>query len=132
MEHHEQHGDMHTVGYGTYILVWLGLVVFTGLTVGAAFVDLASMTVPVALAIATVKTSLVVYFFMHIKYESSLFKIFLVICFVFLVISFVLTFFDFGFRPVPEDEESANKAQVSSVQLPASVSGSPLTGIALK
>lgn len=98
MEHQDNTEEFHTVGYGIYIVVWLALVVFTGITVSVAGVQLKTLTVPVALGIASVKTALVMFFFMHIKYEPPLFKAMLLICLITFVIFIVLTFFDFGFR----------------------------------
>ena len=48
------------------------LMVLTVITVAAAFVDLGNLNVIVALAIAVVKATLVVLFFMHVKYSSKL------------------------------------------------------------
>lgn len=96
-QHHSDHAT-HTVGYGIYVLVWLGLVAFTGLTVAVAFVDLRWLTIPVALSIAVAKTMLVVLYFMHVKYESGLFKGMILVCLVTFVIFIGLTFFDIAFR----------------------------------
>ena len=51
------------------------LMVCTALTVGAAFIDLGNLNFPVALAIAVFKATLVVLFFMHVKYGSRLTKL---------------------------------------------------------
>ena len=45
------------------------------MTVGLAFVNLGQLNIVVALAVAIVKASLVVMFFMHLKYESHLTKV---------------------------------------------------------
>ena len=66
----EQHD--HVVSLGTYVAVFLALLVGTGLTVFASYVDLGPWNTPVALAIAISKASLVVLFFMHLKYGSRL------------------------------------------------------------
>ncbi len=94
------HADDHAGGYGIYLKVWLGLIVFTGITVAAAGVDLksAALTIALALLIASVKTSLVVYFFMHIKYEHLLFKLMLAVCAITFIIFIGLTFFDIAYR----------------------------------
>lgn len=97
MDHHHEN-ETHSVGYGLYILIWLGLVGLTGLTVAIAGVDLKEFTVPMALAIASVKTMLVILYFMHIKYESFFFKVMIAMCLVTFVIFIVLTFFDILFR----------------------------------
>ena len=58
----------HIVPPGIYLTIILTLLVLTAATVGAAYVDLGRFNIVVALAIATVKATLVVLFFMHAKY----------------------------------------------------------------
>ena len=67
-EHHEH----HIVQPITYIFVFGTLLLFTGITVGAAYVDLGPLNPVVALAIATFKAVVVILFFMHVKYQSRL------------------------------------------------------------
>ena len=88
----------HSIGYGTYILVWIGLVVFTGLTVVVSGVHLKELTVTTALVIASVKTILVLLYFMHLKYEPSLFKTLVVVVVIALATFIILTFLDVLFR----------------------------------
>jgi len=78
-EHHNEH---HIVSPVTYAIILGCLLVFTGLTVGASFIDLGETRLPfnlvvywnpvVALAIACTKMVLVVLFFMHVKYSTRL------------------------------------------------------------
>ena len=70
-EHHEQ---VHVVKPGVYITIFLILLVLTALTTGMSFVDLGVFNAVIALAIACLKASLVVLFFMHIHYSSRLLK----------------------------------------------------------
>ena len=62
----------HIVPLRTYYLVFLTLMVCTGITVAVAFVDLGPMNVVVAMTIAVLKATLVVLFFMHVKYSTRL------------------------------------------------------------
>ena len=63
----DQHGDEdHAHGPGRYVLIWLLLLFFTGLTVVTGRMDLHGANLPLALVIATVKAGLVVLFFMHL------------------------------------------------------------------
>ena len=66
-----QHGD----SLGTYLAVFATLLVFTAITVAVAFVDLGVMSNVVALGIATVKATLVLLFFMHVRGSSALTKV---------------------------------------------------------
>jgi cytochrome c oxidase subunit IV len=83
----------HVVSLRVYIGVFLTLLALTALTTGVAFIDLGPMNTVVALAIAGVKMLLVVLFFMHARYSSSLVKIVILAGFFWLalLISFTLT-----------------------------------------
>jgi cytochrome c oxidase subunit 4 len=61
------------VPIATYVMVFLALMVGTGVTVAASYVDLGIWNTPVAMAIAVTKACLVVFFFMHLKYSPKLF-----------------------------------------------------------
>lgn len=75
----------HLQPYRVYIFVFIALVVFTVFTVVAAGIDLGGLNVPLALAIACVKASLVGLFFMHLRFEGrwvwgfAVFSIFLLL-----------------------------------------------------
>ena len=62
----------HIVPKSTYYLIFGALMIGTALTVAAAFVDLGALNTVVALAIACTKATLVVLFFMHVKYSPKL------------------------------------------------------------
>lgn len=89
----------HVVGVKTYILVFLALMILTGTTVGAAFVDLGALNPVIALTIAVVKGVLVVLFFMHVKYSSKMTKVVVISGFFFLLILLALTMTDYISRP---------------------------------
>lgn len=88
----------HIVPYRTFFLIWLALLCLTGVTIGVAQIDLGALNVWVALAIATLKSSLVVMVFMHLKYEQLLFKLAVVTALVILAIFIGFTFFDVLYR----------------------------------
>jgi len=84
--------------FSTYVGIWLGLLMLTVLTVTVAGLNLGSLSVIGAIAIAAVKSSLVIMFFMHIKYEDKVFKIMLALTVFTLVVILLLTFADTAFR----------------------------------
>lgn len=69
-----EHADHHIVTPRMYTMVFVTLLIFTGVTVGAAYVDLHIFNPIVALAIASFKAVVVILFFMHVKYQSRLIK----------------------------------------------------------
>lgn len=88
----------HSPSYGLLTGIWLGLLVMTGVTVWVAGIDLGFLNVVVALAVATFKASLVVFIFMHLKYENLMLKSFVLLAFVILAIFIGFTFFDTAYR----------------------------------
>lgn len=55
----------------TYVLVWVALMLFTGLTAGVSYINLGAWSGLVAIAIASTKALLVALFFMHLRYEHQ-------------------------------------------------------------
>jgi len=97
MEKHDYyHGHSHS--YGIYILVWLGLMALTALTVVIAGMNIGRFTVVTALVIASFKAYLVLTIFMHLRSETKTFLVFVIVALLFLGISFVLLFSDYSFH----------------------------------
>jgi cytochrome c oxidase subunit 4 len=65
-------GSDHVVSIKVYLAIFAMLMVLTASTVWAAFLDLGPLNTFVALAIAVTKATLVILFFMHVKYSSRL------------------------------------------------------------
>jgi cytochrome c oxidase subunit 4 len=64
---HDSHG--HVVPFRVLLAVWAALMVLTVITVAATWVDLGNLNLWIAMAIATVKATLVVLYFMHMRYD---------------------------------------------------------------
>jgi cytochrome c oxidase subunit IV len=58
-----------------YGIIFASLLFFTALTVAASYLELGVFNAVVALGIAVIKATLVVLFFMHIRYSSKLTKL---------------------------------------------------------
>ena|SRR5579875_1569172 len=69
-----EHSTHHIVTPAQYGLVFATLLVFTGITVGAAYIDMKWANPVIALFIACFKACVVILFFMHAKYQSRLIK----------------------------------------------------------
>ena len=61
----------HATSRAFYVALGISLLVLTGITVFAAFVNLGPFNLVVALLIATIKATLVILFFMHVKGASE-------------------------------------------------------------
>jgi cytochrome c oxidase subunit IV len=96
-ESHKVHAQ-HVVSYGQYVLVWLGLIALTCLTVALAGIDLGHWVIITALMIASVKGMLVMNIFMHLKFEEPAFRYFVLVALITFLIFISLTFFDYAFH----------------------------------
>ena len=81
-----------------YFAVFAALMVLTTVTVLVAYVNLGPWNKIVALGIASFKATLVVLYFMHVKYASRMTKLIVVSGFFFLMILLTLTMADYGSR----------------------------------
>jgi cytochrome c oxidase subunit 4 len=91
----EEHEHEHIVPVTVYYAVFGALMVLTAATVAVAFVDLGRFNIAVALAVALVKATLVVLFFMHVKYSSRLVQLVVLAAIVWLIILFGITLTDY-------------------------------------
>jgi len=69
-----EHAQHHIVTPLQYTYVFGTLLLFTGITVGAAYIDLKWANPVIALGIASFKAVIVILFFMHAAYQSRLIK----------------------------------------------------------
>ncbi len=104
MHIHKQESRGHISPTKTYIYVGLSLLILTAITVAASYMDFGSMVINIiiALIIATIKASLVILYFMHLKYENKIlwgFGIFYPLI-LFLILIFFLII-DVFFRVIP-------------------------------
>ena len=90
----DAHSSDHVVSLKIYFAIFGALMVLTALTVWVAFIDLGAMNTFVALAVAVTKATLVILFFMHVKYSSKLTWLVVASGFFFLVIMLALTMSD--------------------------------------
>jgi len=78
-EHHEhepeQHAEDHIVSPAVYAVILGALLIGTAITIAASYLEMGPWNPVVAIAIACAKATLVVLFFMHIKYSSKLMKL---------------------------------------------------------
>jgi cytochrome c oxidase subunit IV len=77
------------------VRVWLALLVLTGFTIYIANQDLGLLNTPVALLVAITKASLVIVFFMGVKWNTPLTKTVAVSGFVWLLILFFMGMNDY-------------------------------------
>lgn len=99
-------GGHHIVSVKVYLLIFFALLAGTALTVTVSYYDLdvqlLGKTVPfntvVMLCIAATKATLVILYFMHVKYSPRLLWIFVAAGFMWLAILIILTMSDYASR----------------------------------
>ena len=82
----------------TFVFVWIALLCLTALTIKAAQMQMGEWSMVANIAIASAKASLVLWFFMHLKYEKRLFKLLLFVPILTISVIIGLTFFDIWYR----------------------------------
>jgi len=97
MSHNESH-QHHIVPLSTYFAVFAALIVGTIATAAVAYQDLGWMNNVIMLAIAVTKATLVVVFFMHVKYGSRLTWLIVAGSVFFLLILIIFTMNDYLYR----------------------------------
>ena len=85
----------HVAPKTLYYTIFGALMVLTIVTVEVATHNFGALNFPVAIGIAITKATLVILFFMHAKYSSTLTKLFIGTAFFFLGIMLVLTMSDY-------------------------------------
>ena len=94
----KQAEEQHILSYGNLTLVWIVLLALTALTVWVAHHNVGIGHVWGSLAIACLKSGLVIAFFMHMKYEGRLLRWLLFTALAILAIFIGFTFFDVLYR----------------------------------
>ena len=88
----------HIVPYRTFLLVLLALLAFTFLSIGVTSYNLGPLTVITALVLATLKTILVLSYFMHLKFDVRMFAILVFAVLVLIGVVIFITFLDYLYR----------------------------------
>lgn len=89
------HTETHISSYRSNGFVLLALLILTTITITVTWIDLSALTVLVALVIASIKAFIVLKYFMHLKFESRLFSVFVIMVLSIYVLVIGLTFFDY-------------------------------------
>jgi len=88
----------HTQSYTRLLAVLGALLALTGITVAVSRIELGALNIWMAILIASVKSSLVLLFFMHLKYEGRLIRITFLVTIFTLAILISFLFWDISFR----------------------------------
>jgi cytochrome c oxidase subunit 4 len=107
-----QMGHHHVSSSAMFFNVLVALLILTVVTVGASRIDFGPANMLIAMLIASVKASLVILFFMHVKWDTAINKIVFLSSFLFLSLLFVFTLADQATRRIDHPMHET-KAKVS-------------------
>lgn len=93
-----EHEKDHIIPYKTFLIVLAVLITLTLTSVAVTKIYLGTLTVFIALLIATIKSSFVLRIFMHLKFENKLFSIMVVAVALLLALVIIITLTDYIFR----------------------------------
>jgi cytochrome c oxidase subunit 4 len=88
------HSKPHVLPLSTYLMVGSALLVLTFVTVLVAQFHFGEWNLIVAMAVAAVKATLVLLFFMHLKYDNKIYAYAFLISIAFLAVFIVFTMID--------------------------------------
>ena len=94
---HEAH-EHHVLPDSLFIKVWVGLLILTGITVAGSVYFPGKIGILVAMIVTPIKATLILMYFMHLKYEKKVFTIMFLVAVGILAVFIGLTFFDYLLR----------------------------------
>jgi cytochrome c oxidase subunit 4 len=101
MSDHDAHAlaeEHHPLADNLLLKVFTALIVLTGITVAASVYYPGKIGVGVAMVVTPLKATLILMFFMHLRYERRVFVIMFLVAIAVLAIVMGLTFFDYLYR----------------------------------
>lgn len=88
----------HISSYESHGKVLISLLILTMISVLVTWIDFGVFTIAVALTVASVKATIVLTWFMHLKFESSFIRWMVAGVFVLFTLVLIITFIDYFFR----------------------------------
>jgi cytochrome c oxidase subunit IV len=93
-----ENSSHHIVPYRVYLVILAILIVLTGISVAVTQIDFGAVTIAVALLLASVKSTLVLIYFMHLKFDNRMFSIMATGVILMIGVVIFVTFLDYLFR----------------------------------
>lgn len=119
---HDAHDDgavhAHVSSTAFYVAVFLGLLFLTGMTVGQSYVDLGKANIILVILIATMKASLVVTFFMHLKWDNKFNALIFISTIFFIAVFFAYTMNDTEHRGDLDPDQNVKVWEKNGEQAP--------------
>ena len=88
----------HIVPYRVHLIILAFLIIMTLISVGVTHIYLGTVTVTIALLLATIKGGLVLSYFMHLKFDQKFYALMVIGVFTLIIAVIVVTFLDYLYR----------------------------------
>lgn len=95
---HQEQAAHALIPYRLFVGVWGALVLLTAITSVASLYFPGAIGITVAVVVTPLKAALVLAFFMHLKYESAVYRVMLYSTFAIVAVFLVLTYVDYFYR----------------------------------
>ena len=116
---HADHGMGHACPMWILVSVWLTLMVLTVTTLTLSNMNFGRLDLPIAMSIATVKATLVMAYFMHLRWDKPYNAVVFLASFLFAAIFFSFALLDTGqFKPDVDQRLDDIKAQNAAAAAP--------------
>jgi cytochrome c oxidase subunit IV len=90
--------ETHISSYSSHAIVLIVLLVLTTISIMVTGWHIGAFTVAVALIIASIKVRTVIYYFMHVKFESLFLRLMITGVFLLYALVIIITFIDYYLR----------------------------------
>ncbi len=90
--------EKHITPYSLFAKVLIVLLILTTISVLITEIHFGALSVAVALTVASIKVSLVLIFFMHLKWENTFLRLMVAGVFILFALVIIFTFIDYLFR----------------------------------
>jgi cytochrome c oxidase subunit 4 len=126
---HEDDGQVHAhiSSFGFYLAIFGALICLTLLTVAVSNVHLGKLNLIVAVIIASMKASLVLLFFMHLRYDSKFNGMIVIVSILFIGVFFAYTLNDTDRRGEIDLEQGVRYLPKTGAIAPGGLPPSPVT-----
>ncbi|MCL3781719.1 cytochrome-c oxidase [Prolixibacteraceae bacterium JC049] len=88
----------HIVPIKTYVYILIGLIALTFISIGVTHIELGEFTTAGALILASLKSWLVLSYFMHLKFDNVILRIFVALIVLVFAAVVAITFMDYMYR----------------------------------
>jgi cytochrome c oxidase subunit 4 len=113
----------HISPTGFYVFILAVLMALTLLTVGVSYIHLGKLNLVVAVVIASIKATLVVLFFMHLKYDNKFNALILIVSLLFIGVFFAYTLNDTEHRGELDLEQGSKVLPANGEEAPGGFEG---------